>query len=94
MARALSDALAGIRTAPKMMSKPQVSHVCAGIKGRLRPSTFALKPIVIGLAMLAFALASAAARADTWQAPVGGKAIAIGEGRIACPGRRRIVGVR
>jgi hypothetical protein len=77
-----------------MMSKPQVSHVCAGIKGRLRPSTFALKPIVIGLAMLAFALASAAARADTWQAPVGGKAIAIGEGRIACPGRRRIVGVR
>lgn len=45
-----------------------------------------MKPIVIVLAMLAFALTSGAAHADTWQAPVGGQAIAIREGRIACPG--------
>jgi hypothetical protein len=34
----------------------------------------------------ALALASSVARAETWQAPVGGKALPLGEGRIACPG--------
>jgi hypothetical protein len=35
---------------------------------------------------LLVALASTLARAETWQAPVGGKALPLGEGRIACPG--------
>jgi hypothetical protein len=39
---------------------------------------------VWGFAVVLFA--SAAARAETWQAPVGGKAIALPEGRLACPG--------
>jgi hypothetical protein len=31
-------------------------------------------------------LLAASSRAETWQAPVGGKALALGEGRVACPG--------
>jgi hypothetical protein len=31
-------------------------------------------------------LSSTVARAETWQAPLGGKALALGEGRVACPG--------
>jgi hypothetical protein len=56
------------------------------MRRRFNPSTFAVKTIVVVLVMLAFALTSAAAGADTWQAPIGGKAIALAEGRIACPG--------
>src|SRR5271165_1988308 len=38
------------------------------------------------LALLIAALACRVARAETLQAPVGGKAIPLGEGRVACPG--------
>ncbi len=31
-------------------------------------------------------LLSASARAETWQAPVGGRTLPIGEGRVVCPG--------
>ncbi len=34
----------------------------------------------------ALALVASIAQAETWQAPVGGKAIVLGEGRVACPG--------
>ena len=31
-------------------------------------------------------LASRGARAEMWEAPIGGKALSVGEGRVACPG--------
>jgi hypothetical protein len=51
---------------------------------RRRIAVRALLAVMLGVAL---ALASAAARAaETLQAPVAGKAIPIGEGRVACPG--------
>ncbi|HEY6461062.1 MAG TPA: hypothetical protein VIY73_12950, partial [Polyangiaceae bacterium] len=38
-------------------------------------------PLVVGLLLV-----SGAAHAEVWQEPVGGKAVALPEGRVACPG--------
>jgi hypothetical protein len=44
-------------------------------------------PALLGAAgLLAVVLACKTARAETWEAPIGGKALPVGDGRIACPG--------
>jgi hypothetical protein len=42
--------------------------------------------LVFVLLAVALGFGSSVVRAETWQAPVGGKALALGEGRVACPG--------
>ncbi|HEX3343737.1 MAG TPA: hypothetical protein VHS09_04150, partial [Polyangiaceae bacterium] len=45
-----------------------------------------MRALVVVLLTVALACASSVARAETWQAPLGGKALPLGEGRLACPG--------
>jgi hypothetical protein len=45
-----------------------------------------VKALVFAAVLLGLALASSLARAETWQAPLGGKTLSLGEGRMACPG--------
>lgn len=45
-----------------------------------------LRVLLFAVVTVALFCASTAANAETWQAPVGGKALVLGEGRTACPG--------
>jgi hypothetical protein len=45
-----------------------------------------VKGLLFATAVATVLFASTASRAETWQAPFGGKALFLGEGRLACPG--------
>jgi hypothetical protein len=45
-----------------------------------------MRALLSSCVLVAVILIAASSRAETWQAPIGGKALALGEGRVACAG--------
>ena len=57
-----------------------------GIDSAVEVSRVHVRAALVVLVTVVLASIVRVASAETWQAPVGGKALALGEGRVACPG--------